>query len=275
VVLLPGEVSHFAPLPDPDAHYRGMSWLTPVIREVEADTAATAHKLQFFRNGASLNVVVSLDKDISEDAFKKFVARMEGAHTGLANAYKTMYVGGGADVTVRGADMRQLDFRATQGAGETRIAAAAGVPPIIVGLSEGLQSATYSNYGQARRSFADITMRPLWRNVAGSLATLVPPPPAAELWYDERDIAFLREDRTDVAAIQERQAVTMRQLVDAGFVPSTVVDAVLAEDYSLLVHSGLYSVQLQPPQNSQTPPPAPAGPPALNGNGKQPAIAAN
>jgi phage portal protein BeeE len=54
----------------------------------------------------------------------------------------------------------------TQGAGETRIAAAAGVPPVIVGLSEGLQAATYSNYSQARRRFADGTMRPLWRNAA-------------------------------------------------------------------------------------------------------------
>jgi hypothetical protein len=63
--------------------------------------------------------------------------------------------------------MKQIDFKVTQGHGETRIAAAAGVPPIIVGLSEGLEAATYSNYGQARRRFADVTMRPLWRERGG------------------------------------------------------------------------------------------------------------
>ena len=114
-------------------------------------------------------------------------------------AYKTMYLAGGADVTIVGSDLKQLDFKLTQGAGETRIAAAAGVPPIIVGLSEGLQAATYSNYGQARRRFSDLTMRPLWGNVVGSLATIVPVPGGAELWYDDRDIPFLAEDRKDEA----------------------------------------------------------------------------
>ena len=31
------------------------------------------------------------------------------------------------------ANLKELDFKSTQGAGETRIAAAAGVPPVIVG----------------------------------------------------------------------------------------------------------------------------------------------
>jgi hypothetical protein len=56
----------------------------------------------------------------------------------------------GADVKTVGADLQQVDFKQVQGAGETRICAAARIPPIIVGVSEGLDSATYSNYGQAR-----------------------------------------------------------------------------------------------------------------------------
>jgi hypothetical protein len=128
------------------------------------------------------------------------------------------------------------------------------VPPVIVGLSEGLQAATYSNYGQARRRFADGTMHPLWQNAAGSLVPIVPAPPsdgrsAARLWYDARDVAFLREDRMDAANIQGRQATTIRTLVDAGYEPDAVVAAVQAEDYTLLKgrHTGLFSVQLQPP----------------------------
>src|SRR5690606_2483801 len=34
VILDPSEVAHFAPYPDPDGVYVGMSWLTPVIRDV-------------------------------------------------------------------------------------------------------------------------------------------------------------------------------------------------------------------------------------------------
>jgi phage portal protein BeeE len=247
IVLLPEQVCHFAPIPDPLATYRGMSWLTPIIREVMADQCATTHKLKFFEDGATPNLAVALDKDISFEDFEKFIDKFESEHEGLLNAYKTLYLGGGAVPTVIGADMKQIDFKVTQGAGETRIAAAAGVPPVIVGLSEGLQAATYSNYSQARRRFADGTMRPLWRNAAGSLASLIKVPAGAELWYDDRDIPFLREDEKDAAEIKQTDAISIRTLVDAGFKPDTVIAAISSGDYSKLQHTGLYSVQLQPP----------------------------
>jgi hypothetical protein len=74
VPLLASEVAHFAPLADPLAVYRGMSWLTPIVREIMGDTAATNHKLTFFENGATPNMVVSLDKDIALEAFKDWIA---------------------------------------------------------------------------------------------------------------------------------------------------------------------------------------------------------
>ena len=249
IVLLPEEVCHFAPIPDPMARYRGMSWLSPIVRELQADNAATAHKLSFFENGATPNLVVKRPDEVSKEVFEKWVQLMEAGHAGAANAYKTLYLTSGADATVVGANLRQLDFKNTQGAGETRIAAAGGVPPIIVGLSEGLAAATYSNYGQARRAFSDGTMRPLWRNAAGSLASIITVPPGAELWYDDRNIPFLAEDQKDIADIQQSKASTITNYITAGFEPDWAVKAAEAANPSLLVghHTGLYSVQLQPP----------------------------
>ncbi len=256
------DVAHWAPIPDPIAEYRGMSWLTPVIREMLADGAATSHKLAFFENAATPNLSVSLKETVTEDQFKSFMKAMNESHQGVANAYKTLYLGGGADVQVVGADMRQLDFKNTQGAGETRIAAAGRVPPIIVGLSEGLQAATYSNYGQARRAFGDHWARPMWRSLCGALAVLVNVPADAQLWYDDRDIAFLREDRKDFAEIQSTQMATINAAVAAGWTPESAQAAVLAEDFTLLKHSGLLSVQLQPPPDPNAPPVDPAAAPA-------------
>lgn len=244
--LLPEQVAHFAPIPDPIAKYRGMSWLGPIISEISSDQAATNHKRSFFDNGATLGYVVTLDKDVRKDEFDAWVRKFRAGHEGDYNAYRTLFLAGGADVKTVGVDFKQLDFKATQGAGETRICAAARIPPIIVGVSEGLASATYSNYGQARRAFADLTMRPLWRNMAASFANLVQIPGGAELWYDDRDIPFLQEDQKDAADIQQQQAVTIRNLVDAGFEPDSVIAAVMNNDYTHLLHSGLYSVQLQP-----------------------------
>ena len=241
------EAAFWAPIPDPDALYRGMSWLSPIIEEMQADKAASTHKLKFFENAATPNLSVSLKESVSPESFQKFVRQMTEASVGVENAYKTLYTGGGADVRVIGADMQQLDFRATQGAGETRIAAAGGVPPIVVGLSEGLAAATYSNYGQARRAYADIFLRSQWRSLCGALAPIIDVPDDATLWYDAADVAFLREDTKDLAQIQSTQAGTISTLISAGYTPETCVAAVLAEDFSLLKHSGMMSVQLQAP----------------------------
>lgn len=248
-LLLPSQVAHYAPLPDPVAHWRGMSWITPVLSEISADLAATTHKLKFFENGATPALAVKLDASVTPEMFKRFKTLMNEQHGGADNAYKTLYLGGGADVTPLTMDLRQLDFKNTQGAGESRLAALAGVPATIVGFSEGLQGSSLNagNYGSARRRFADITMRTLWRNAAGSLASLIDVPSGAELWFDDRDIAFLRDDRKDAADIQQSRASSIRQLLDAGFLADSVVAAVEAEDFTLLKHSGLFSVQLMPP----------------------------
>jgi hypothetical protein len=251
IPLLVEEFAHFAPIPDPLATYRGMSWLSPIVRELEADSAATMHKLMFFRNGATPQMVVSMGPNVTPQNLREFVAKMDAGHSGWENAYKTLYLGGGADVTVVGNDLKQLDFKATQGAGETRIAAAAGVHPVIAGLSEGLggSSLNAGNFSSAARLVGDRTMRPLWRNVAGSLANIIPAPTGgyspAELWYDDRDISFLQEDRKDAAEIQSTQATAIRTLVDAQFDPASVVKAVAAQDMTLLKHTGIPTVQGQ------------------------------
>lgn len=254
VFFLPDEVAHFAPYPDPLASYRGMSWLTPVVREIESDKQATVHKSKFFENAATPNLAVTLPKEIDAKDFDEFVESMDRAHKGAENAYKTLYLAGGADPTVIGQNFQQLDFKAVQGAGETRIAAAAGVGAIIANLSEGMQGSSLNagNYTAARRRFGDITMRQLWDNAESSLEIVVPPPDGAVLAVDTSRIAFLRDDQRDLAEIASKEAYTIRNLIDAGFEADSVKNAVQAQDWTLLVHSGLFSVQLQKPGGTGT-----------------------
>lgn len=247
IPLLVDEFAQFSPVVDPLATYRGMSWLTPIIREVQADSAATMHKLMFFENGATPQLVVSMGPEVKPESLKQFVAKMEGSHRGVENAYKTLYLGGGADVTVVGKDLQQLDFKVTQGAGETRIAAASGVHPVVAALSEGLSGSSLNsgNFNAAARLVADRTLRPLWRGVSGSLESILQVPDAAQLWYDDRDISFLQDDRKDAAEIQFTDAQAIRQLVDAQFTPESAVAAVSARDMTLLKHTGIPTVQGQ------------------------------
>ncbi len=243
------QLAVFAPIPDPEARTRGLSWITPIVRDVMGDSAATTHKLKFFENGGTPNLVIKRADAPDKTAFNLWRQMMEEGHAGLGNAYKTLYLTAGADATVVGKDLQQLDFKITTGAGETRIASASGIHPVVVGLSEGMQGASLNagNFASARRLTADKTLWWLWSNFCGSMETLVPPPQGSQLWIDSRDIPFLREDRKDAAEIQQIKSQTIRNLVDAGYKAESVVKAVDAEDMTLLVHSGLFSVQLQKP----------------------------
>ena len=252
-LYLPDEVAHFAPQPDPMSRFRGMSWLTPVIREIQGDKAATEHKARFFTNAATPNLMVKFDMSLSREKVQEFKELMEADHSGVFNAYKTLYLGGGADASVIGANMQQLEFSATQGKGETRIAMAAGVHPVILGASEGLQGSSLNagNYGQAKRLFSDVRLQHLWNNAAASLSVLAPRTDGAELAFDTSEIPFLQDDLKDTAEIQQKRAQAIRSLTEAGYDPGSVVDAVNNDDFTLLTHTGVFSVQLQPPGAGQ------------------------
>ncbi|MEU6826929.1 phage portal protein [Streptomyces atriruber] len=267
-----GRIAHYAPIPDPDFSFLGMSWITPVLREMQADGMATEHKARFFQNAATPNIAIKFDPSVSLQQVRDFKELMEEDHRGVANAYRTLYMGGGADPSVIGADMRQLDFAATQGKGESRLAAAAGVPPSWVGFSEGLQGSALNagNFNSARRRLSDGTLEHLWSNAASSLEPLLTPPDSgSSLWYTTRSVAFMREDAEVLARIQQTQAQTITALVRDGFTAESATAAVLNNDMSLLKHTGLTSVQLQPPTNGQEPfnPNAPATPPSQSGPG--------
>ncbi|WP_280371148.1 phage portal protein [Nocardia wallacei] len=246
------EVAHFAPIPDPLGVFTGMSWLTPIVREIQADQAMTRHQQRFMDNGATPNMVVTHAAGADLEKVKRFSEMMAEKHSGIENAGKTLHLYPGADATIVGTNLEQVDFKNVRGGGETRIAAAAGVPPVIVGLSEGLAAATYSNYGQARRRLADGTAHPLWGNLAGSLEPLLKIPGRegstdVRLWYDASDVPFLREDEADAAKIAETKARTIKSYIDAGYEPESVIRALEANDLTLLDHTGLVSVQLLAP----------------------------
>jgi phage portal protein BeeE len=251
VMLSPDRVVHYSPVPDPLHPWRGMSWLTPLIRDVRADDMATRHKLKWYQNGAALKHVIRYPSDVLPENFDRYVAMFEEQHSGVDNAYRTLHIGGGADLTTVGTDMK-ADFRAVQAAGETRIAAAAGVGAVIARFSEGLAGSALNqgNYAAAKRQFGDMTLRPLWRSASAALQGVVPPPAGSRLWYDARDVEFLKEDQRDAAEILQVRAATIAALVQAGYTPESAVDAIEADDLTRLVHSGLYSVQLQDPSAS-------------------------
>jgi phage portal protein BeeE len=247
--LLPEDVAHWSPIPDPEHAGVGQSWVTPAVREMQQDRLAGEHTIRFFENGATPNLVVKGIPAATATQFNELVAMMEENHSGLANAYKTLYLTAGADATIVGANLAELDLKSVHGAAETRIASLSRVHPVILGIAEGLAGSSLNagNFGMARRIWADTWIYPTLQDLAASLATIIDVPRDAELWFDTGDIPLLREDGKDAADIGATRASAIRQLADAGFTPASAVDAVVTGDFTKLQHSGLYSVQLQKP----------------------------
>ncbi len=256
-LFLPGEVVHYAPLPDPSAQFRGMSWITPVLNEINSDHASELHKAKFFENAATPNLAIKFDPTVTLEAVRGFKKLLEDEHKGAFNAYKTLYLGGGADPVAVGKDFQQLQFAATQGKGESRLASAAGVPPSWVGFSEGLQGSALNagNFDSAaRRRMGDGTMQHLWATAAATLEGLFDKteiPRGAMLWHDTRWIPFLRDDAEKSALTQQTQASTISSLISSGFTAESAIQAVDDGDLALLEHTGLVSVQLQKPGSQQ------------------------
>lgn len=245
------EVVHFAPRRDPNARYRGMSYLRPVLTEIENTVAQNTYIRKFYANNATANMAVVFPPEIPKTTVEAFRDMFLEKHQGVDRAFRTAFLGGGADLKMIGTNLKDLASKEVSADQFARICAAAGVPPVVVTIVPGLESAsTYANYQTALRSFADITLRPLWYRAALKLRKLVPAPAGTELWYDVSGVSALQSDALDDAEVQAKQANTMRTLWDGGGEPQSVIDAVTSGDWGKLTHSGNLSVQLLPPGTS-------------------------
>jgi len=232
------EVCHWSPMPDPNASYRGMSWLTPVLREIGADQALTQYKTEHVRRGAMPGLVIKYASKLQRATIDALREQTDAKYGGPDNAGRTLVLDQGADVTVAGSTLEQLQFTAVQAAGVERICAAAQMPLEILGLQKG-------DYQPAVRRLADLWARPAWRSACASLqhliefvspdGTLAPIRPPTRLWYDVADIAALREGELERGQSMLVRAQAVASFVTAGYTRESAVAAAESGDLGQLV----------------------------------------
>lgn len=242
------EVAHWSPIPDPAARFRGMSWLTPVLREVGADNAMTSYKTLYMDHGSPV-VAVKYARPLKPETMDYMVDRIVSKFGGAFNAGRPLIFDQGAD-PIMADGLEALDFRNIQAGGELRICAAAGVNPMLIGLGGSTYQSASSGetYTAAVRQFADMHLRPLWRSACASLQKLVTVPDGAQLWYDTSDIAALQAAETEKAQVTQVSAAAMLTFIQAGFSRESVILAVTSGDLSLLVAEPTPMVQDAGPQ---------------------------
>ena len=255
------EVVHWAPLPDPTADFRGMSWLTPVYRDVMGDDGLTQHKIRYLENAASPNMLIKYAQKLAPGTVDRIRERVTARYGGAQNAYKTLILDQGADATVIGNSLSQMDFSGVSAVGAERILAAAGVPGVLVGL-EPLRGAG-RGYQESMQKFANVWARPHWRSVCGALSQIVAVPDGNRLWFDTADIAALQDGELERGQAALVKAQALLALQQAGYDRMSAVAAVDAADLSQLKEAAVLPVAPgQPVQHMlpQTPPGVVASP---------------
>lgn len=256
--FLADEIIHWKPEPHPLEWWRGQSWITAVVREIRNDGQSTDHTSKFFEHAATPNMVFTMDPALSVEQVQRFADAVNERHAGAHNAYRNMFVGGGGKPVVVGSENAALNLRDIQGGYETRIATRSRVPAVVLGIREGMHGSALNagNYSQTRRLWADGWFTPTVRNLCAALERGLYArnrPADSDLSYDPGAVLFLQEDQKDAAEIAQTNAQAIRALVEAGYEPKTVVDGVTTGDLTKLQHTGVFSVQLQPPGTGSDP----------------------
>jgi len=231
------EVVHWAPIPDPAAEFRGMSWLTPAYRDVLGDEHMGQFKTRYLQNNSTPNLLIRYTQKLQPGTVDAIRERMTARYGGASNAGKTLVLDQGADVTVVGNSLQQMDFGNVLAVGTERILAAANVPGVLVGL-EPLRGAG-RGYQESMQKLANVYARPQWRSVCGALEQLVDTPAGNRLWFDTSDIAALQDGEMERGQAALVRAQALLALVQAGYTHESAIAAVDSMDLSQLKSGGL------------------------------------
>lgn len=237
------EVAHWVPpgMEDPYASFKGMSWLTPVARELTADDGLTGHKIKYLQHAASPNLLLRYQQKLAPGTVDRIRERITARYSGIDNAYRTLVLDQGADATVVGNSLQQMDFSNVEGAGEQRILAASGVPGVLVGL-EPLRGAG-RGYQESMQKLANLWARPQWRSLCKALEKFVDDPTVqaggTRLWFDVEDIAALQDGILERGQASLVQAQALLAHVQAGYTHESAVAAVTSGDLSQLKAGGV------------------------------------
>ena len=205
------DIIHFA-LFNPLDDWRGLSPMSVLLKNHDNDNAITTFLNQFFNNAGVPYGLLKTSRPANKTERERIQQQWQEQFSGARALSKIAVLDSEANYTQIGLDVDAMDFSNISARTESRICATFGIPPILVGALVGLQTSTFANYGNARRSLWDETIIPLCRRIEGDLAHgLEEDFPNVRVWFDLSNVPTLREDRSIIVdrAIRAHQAGLM------------------------------------------------------------------
>lgn len=179
----------------------GLSPIAVALREIGIDSDATSFLKLFFQNGGAPRYALVSPTTITDQA-KADAIRDKWASTygGFSNWTSVALLHGGLDVKQIGFSFDEMAYPELRRLTEAHICSVFGVPPILIGAQVGLDASTYSNFEEARRTYYQDTIIPLWARLDGALSRdLLPEFDTAgdiSVGFDYSNISALQTDVT-------------------------------------------------------------------------------
>lgn len=227
--FIPDEDVGHLKFPNPNNDFYGLSPLQVLAKQINLDTDATTFTKAFFNNAGVPSGILKLRRKLShQDEADRLRSAWRGQFQGNKNWHRVAILDEDASYEKMGSSIGEMEIPSLRNLSESRICSALGVPAILVGANIGLQRSTFANYAEARESFWEETLLPLYRRIEQFMAGLLEPEFQRERGYLEFDFSEVRALQEDEDALVNRQLVRSQiasQLITAGFTPDAALQA--------------------------------------------------
>lgn len=198
-------------LPNPAGESGGMiegiGPLQVLATEVGADNEASKFVGNLLANYATPSLVIKTKVPlVSEDDAKRLKAGWKQQFGGMQRGEPAI-LDADSEVQQIAWSLDKLEFPDLRGIAESRIAAAFGVPAILVGLRTGLQEGIRATISEQREYFAETTLANYWRRFSDQMSE--------DLAKEYGEDLILRFDTTQVKALQLQTRQQKQPIADA------------------------------------------------------------
>ncbi len=222
----PENVVHFKDF-NPTSQFYGMGATLPVRNSLTLDLFQVIYNKTFFSNNARPDAILQVDEVLDGPIRKRMLKAWEAMHRGLRSAHRVALLEGGTKYVETNRSQKDMEFREGRKQNREEMLAAYGVPPIVVGLSEGVNFATAK---EQYKAFWNNTLMPKMRRFQSTLTMrsrqifLIPD---AIAQGDTSKVEALRADAkmtSEVARNYQSMGIPINAIIEALDLPFDPID---------------------------------------------------